>query len=117
MEHTYLPTHSLWRVLMIVALGLLVWVLRSTIVSGLFWSGWSFNVAFGPALAGVVIVVWVGWRRPVLYLVVPFVSALIAYGLHAPFLREYMSCEGHSSSEVHSPLAVASSAGSLRISQ
>ena len=81
--------------MIIVALGLQFWVLGKTIISGLLWSGWGMDVAFAQAVVGLVLVVWVGRRRPALALVVPLVSGLITFGLYAPFIRDYMSSEGH----------------------
>ena len=91
-------TDSPWRELIAVALVVQLFVLGNTFMSGLIWTGWDFNVALGQAVAGLVIIVWVGRRHPALALLVPLVSGVIAYGLNARFMGD-MS-EGHD----HTPL-------------
>ena len=68
---------------MIAAMILQLLVLWFTLIGGLNWSGWPHRVAVGQALVGLLMVVWVGRRRPVAALAVPIVSLILTEGIRA----------------------------------
>lgn len=74
---------------LVLAVAMQLVVLYVTFVMGLVWSGWGYHAAVGQTVVALVVIVWLGRRRPALVaLVVPFVSALLSYGLWVVTGRE-----------------------------
>lgn len=75
------PRKKGWQVALATGIVLQLLVLFYTFAVGEGYSEWCLITAVGQAIVGLVVVVWVGWRRPARTLLVPLVSVFLSFGL------------------------------------